>query len=231
MDSPPLSPLNHLISVAGPEAASAAGDLRGRFHSHVTLGVRGPDELDRLAAFCAARPRVKLTVIDLADFTDRAQRDVMTTRYHYARRPGELPRLVGELAELGLGLERAGFEVLRFKLEHEGAPTLPRFSEERYREVHIKLRLPERDDAEILERLRALGQRWGFVPSRNPNERAAGWVHRFVNLRIYEGDAAGAAARVDRIAAALAAAGLEILEIKQETTVLDTGRAHDAWWA
>ena len=51
--------------------------LSGRFHSHITV-IGDPDVLRQ---FCLGRA-MKVTIIELADFSGRQQRDVMTTAYH-----------------------------------------------------------------------------------------------------------------------------------------------------
>ena len=233
--TPPTDPaIAQLLTVSGPQAAGLG--VRGRFHSHVTVHLGDPDEagdtdaaLARLRDLCQSR-KVKLTVIDLAR-GDRRQRDVMTTCYHRHDGDDAVARIVEEMAALGRALSGAGFPVLRFKLEHESLPTLRRFTPERYREIHVKLSLPEADADTRLARLAELAPALGVVPSRNPLERRAGRVIQFVNLRIYDGDLAACERRVDGVVAALEADGFTVLQVKRETTVLDTRRAHDAWWA
>ncbi|MEO0604553.1 MAG: hypothetical protein AAF211_24170 [Myxococcota bacterium] len=52
--------------------------LQGRFHSHLTLRVPplGPADRARLEGLAVAH-RSKLTVIELRDFAERVERDVM----------------------------------------------------------------------------------------------------------------------------------------------------------
>jgi hypothetical protein len=198
--------------------------LRGRFHSHLT--VRG-DATEQLAR--AARDvQAKVTVIDLAG-DRRAERDVMLTRYHLDDAPGALGRVADALQSMCDTLEAEGIEVARVKVEHESEPSLPRFDAERYHEVHIKLAIePARFD-EVYTWLTRGDHGW--VASRNPRERRPDRVLQFVTLRCYDGDRADADARVARASATLRDAGLEIVEIKRETAVLDTDLARDAWWA
>ncbi|MCB9743677.1 MAG: hypothetical protein H6740_13840 [Alphaproteobacteria bacterium] len=209
---------------------AGADGLRGRFHSHLTVAMPDSASLERLRAFCAAR-KVKLTVIDLADFQERAQRDVMTTCYHRSEAPNALQVVLDEVEALRLALEAEGFEVLRAKLEHESLPTLSQLSEERYRETHIKLALSEAALEAEMSALASMAPDWGFVLSRNPNERRADRVHQFLNLRAYAGSREQADARTQALVEALQARGFEVLEVKRETTVLDTRREHDRWWA
>jgi len=203
--------------------------LQGRFHAHITCAPPA-DGLDALAAFCRAR-RVKLTVIDLADWRSRQQRDVMTTSYHRARGPGALGRVLDQLTGLGRALLAEGFSPTRFKLEHESLPTLPTFSPSAYREVHVKLRVPDADHPRAMAWLASHGPAWGYVPSRNPRERRGGFVHQFVNLRLRDGGLAEAEERARALVEHLRGGGLEVIEVKAETAVLDTAQALDAWWA
>ncbi|MCB9677136.1 MAG: hypothetical protein H6737_18610 [Alphaproteobacteria bacterium] len=201
--------------------------LTGRFHSHLTVATH---ELDRLRGFCSTN-RIKLTVVDLDDAEGRVQRDVMTTRYHKDDAPGAVGRIADDLLDLGARLGGAGFLVLRAKLEHESEPSLEPYGPGRYHEVHIKLAIPadgyDTERAWLVEN----GRPHGFVASSNPRERTGDTVVQFVNLRIYEGDRSAADARVDEVLAVLGARGLDVVEVKRETTVFDTHHALDRWWA
>lgn len=203
--------------------------LSGRFHSHLTV-LAGEADLPRLTEVCRAH-RAKTTVIDLEGFGPQHQRDVMATRYHADPDPGAVGRIVDDLLALCAALAEAGLPVVRAKIEHESEPSLPRFSEQAYHEVHVKLRIEASAYEEAYAWLAAQADRFGWRPSRNPLERRGDRVTQFVNLRIYEGDRASADAIVARIEAALRERGLEIVEIKRETAILDTHRGHDAWWA
>lgn len=198
--------------------------LRGRFHSHLTVRGGPSDRLER----AAREVQAKVTVIDLAG-DRRAEQDVMLTRYHLDDAPGALGRIADALLAACATLEAAGIEVARVKVEHESEPSLSRFDAERYHEVHIKLAVEAaRFDAVYPWLTRG---DHGWVASRNPRERRPDRVLQFVTLRCYDGDRADADARVARAAATLRDAGLEIVEIKRETAVLDTDLARDAWWA
>ncbi|MFT4978146.1 MAG: hypothetical protein ACI8S6_004054 [Myxococcota bacterium] len=197
--------------------------LAGRFHSHIT--VRADPDVLRL--FCAGRA-LKVTVIDLADFAERQQRDVMTTAYHC----GTIAQVGEQLAATAAALQAVGLPPVRIKLEHESLPTIEPFSKHCYREIHLKLSIPEATYPAVMARLRAESDRSGCVPSRNPYQRREGQVIQFVNLRIYEGDLAGAEAQTQALVAALSAPGdLRVIEVKSETTVIDTAQALDSWWA
>jgi len=196
--------------------------LSGRFHSHITVRTTP----DTLRSFCRGRA-LKATVIDLADFDGRAQRDVMTTAYHR----GTIEDVGAQLSRTVVALEGAGLAPLRVKLEHESLPTIEPFTAHRYREVHVKLAIPEDDYAARMDALRAMAPAWGFVPSRNPYQRRAGHLLQFLNLRFYDGGLDAVAEKTDALSAALSREGLRIVEIKAETAVIDTAHSVDAWWA
>jgi len=202
--------------------------LRGRFHSHLTVNV-GPERLAALRDFCA-RHRAKFTVVDLADHDGRQQRDVMLTRYHRGAEEA-VSQIVSDLTVLTLQLNEAGFTVVRAKLEHESEPSIATFDAAHYHEVHIKLAIPAARFEEERSWLQQIGPAHGFVPSSNPRERTSQTVMQFVNLRIYEGDRSSADTQVADLLAVLRDRGLYIAEVKQETTVFDTHRDLDRWWA
>jgi len=52
-----------------------------------------------------------------------------------------------------------------------------------------------------------------------------------VNLRLRDGGLAEAEERARALVEHLRGGGLEVIEVKAETAVLDTAQALDAWWA
>lgn len=207
--------------------------LRGRFHSHVTVQAHA----EAVAAFCAARPGLKATIIDLADVAgQRKQQDRMVTAYHFS--PGGaagMAHIAAQLARTADDLQAAGMPVLRIKLEHEALPTLEPFSPQQYREIHIQLHLPADpgDRERTLAWLRAQAPAFGYVPSQNPAQILAdGSRHHFLNLRRYAGTLPEIDAQVQALCHHLQqVGGLSIVEVKQETTLLDTHQERDRWWA
>ncbi len=121
--------------------------------------------------------------------------------------------------------------MVRAKLEHESEPSLEPYTDDRYHEVHIKLAIPVAAFDAAREWLDQHGAVHGFVASRNPNERTPEEVLQFVNLRIGSGGRAAADARVDGLVEVLRRNGFAVREVKRETTIFDTHRAHDRWWA
>lgn len=201
--------------------------IRGKFHSHIT--VQTADQ-GRLQAFCRER-RIKVTIIELSDFSGRHQRDVMTTQHYRIDTPDAVARIVDQLDALCGELSAAGFAVVRVKLEHESLPTLKRFTGANYREAHLKLHIePERYE-EVMSWLRAQAPRLGYVPSRNPLAVSRGRVVQFVNMRLYEGTLADTDQRIDAVAEAIRDHGVHVGEVKRETTVFDSNLELDRWWA
>ena len=202
--------------------------LYGKFHAHLTV-TTGLDRVDELREACR-RERVKLTVVELENLQGQSQTDVMTTSHYVDSRSGAVGRIVQDLLRLTGILDEAGFPVLRAKLEHESLPSITRYDQQQYHEVHIKLTVAEAAYESSMEQLRELGSRHGFVPSRNPRERSASAVSQFVNLRLYEGDRPAADAAVERVLTTLREASFEIAEVKRETALFDTHRQLDQWW-
>ena len=75
---------------------------------------------------------------------------------------------VGAHPLLSRALGEAGFEVVRVKLEHESIPSLATFDQQHYHEVHVKLSIPHREFDDAYKQLKAMGDKYHFVPSRNP---------------------------------------------------------------
>jgi hypothetical protein len=201
-------------------ADPALAGLAGRFHTHLTVHSDAAT-LAPLGDTLGAR----LTVIDLAGARD--QRDLMLTVDHR----GDLPALLAGLDAVLIGLANADIPVLRVKVEHGSLPTIVRFDAHRYREAHLKLRLPRADLPARLATLHAGRATWGYALSRNPREQAEDHVVQFVNLRLYEGDLATTDARIDAVVAWLGSQGMPPIDVRRETALLDTAQALDAWWA
>ena len=220
--------IKQLKELADHATQLAPKDIGGIFHAHLTV-LAASDQLPALDDLCRGQ-RVKLTIVDL-EKDRRQQRDVMTTSYYHESSPGSLTRIIGKLNDLAHVLDTQGYPVVRAKLEHETRPTVASFSRAQYHEVHIKLAIPAESFPRRRQQLAELGKVKGFVASNNPRERTDGQVMQFVNLRIYEGDQAGADARVRELVTCLEAEGFVVRETKQETVIFDTHLELDEWWA
>lgn len=213
-----MSPLPARLRAAFADPALAG--LSGRFHTHITVLA----DAEGLAPICAA-VGAKLTVIDLSGRQE--QRDQMLTVDH----SGSLTALEQGLFVVLSALEQAGLTVLRVKVEHGSLPTVPRVDPHRYREAHLKLRIPRAGLDASLSVLRAGQARWGYALSRNPREQAEDHVVQFVNLRIYEGELAATDARIDAVAEWLTSIGFPPIDVRREVALIDTAQELDAWWA
>lgn len=202
--------------------------LAGKFHAHLSLDASDTN-LDRLKRFCTQR-KVKLTVIELENLQGRAQSDVMTTSHYRIETTDAVSQITQHLLDLSKQLSDAGYSVLRAKLEHESLPTLERFNQTQYHEVHIKLRIAVDEYSDAMSTLKQLGQQYGFVPSRNPYERQTDVVVQFINLRIYDGQREEADLRIEKIVDVVKQQGFDVTEVKRETVVYDTHQDLDSWW-
>lgn len=187
--------------------------LLGKFHSHITV----PAEHKELAisVLKMAGIRFKATTIELSG----VQVDTMITQHFHTRKFLSYENIETYVKDTARLLETFGAKVLRIKIEHEDLPTLnPRA--ERYRECHIKLRIyPNTKLPQDLQ---------GFVLSRNPNEVTKEYEHRFLNCRTYSGTVEDFDEKVDKFIETIKE---HVIEVKKESTILDTNLALDKWWA
>lgn len=200
----------------------------GTYESHVT--VRAADEAtrERFKTLCRELG-VKPVLIDLPEGVNPSQ--PMTSSYHR----GTVEEAAAATAGLVRAVRAAGFAVVRVKLEavatNAGVPTdadagyLPT---DCYFEFHVKLALPPGGDD---SRLNDLCRRHDAHLSRNAfKTRADGRAERFVTLRVYHAGKQTAFRRLDRLAAALTAAGFEIVNTQKEYSLFDSHVGLDAGW-
>ena len=206
-----------------------AAELRGTgfdgvFESHVT--VASCDEVE-FAKTCDALG-VKALFISLP--RGRVARQPMTGAHHR----GPLHEVMLVVHELARDLARAGFEVIRTKVEAVGAHRdLPltdevaaRAPRTNYFEHHAKVVLPSLEsEAEVARAFVALG---AYLSRGAP--RADGVEVRFVTLRSWGLGQASADARFDRVLALAAELGLPLRNRTREYTVYDSALEVDAGW-
>ena len=221
-----LSPL--LLQMQTASAPPELLALAGKFHAHLTVAAES-SQWETLRQKCRQR-KAKLTIVDLENLSGRSQTDVMATCYFQDPQAGAVERITAELAATAEALEEAGFPVLRAKLEHETAPSLPAFDRQHYHEIHIKLDLPADGCQRAYQQLLAMGKEHDFVPSKNPFDRRGDRVTQFVNKRLYDGDWSTADRSLEMLLAALREASFEVVEVKRETVVFDTNQQLDQWW-
>lgn len=190
--------------------------LTGRFHCHITYETS--NEIIEIPAGW------KKTII-LLDKGDRHQTDVMITR-HFKMGTGKFLSdfsLRKAITDAVIHLELRGCNVTRVKLEHEDFPTL-KPSQENYREVHVKVRVPH--GKQFLPRAR-------YVRSSNPFEIEENSNIYFWNARFYSGEVIHVDETIRREVRFMQSLNpdCEILEVKIETAVHDSNPQSDAWWS
>lgn len=205
--------------------------INGKFHAHVSIRTDNFEDLNSLRELCKNYLGTKITIIDLYDFKGNSQKDCMFTKYYNISHETAVDLIIDDLNGFAKDLINSGYAVMRIKLEHEGMPTLPNFNKENYREVHVKMQIPKEEYDEKMKVLKESSTRFGYVPSRNPSAREEDVVHQFINLRYYEGTLGSVDAKVASLSDFLKNNGIEVEEIKKETTVFDTNHDLDKWWA
>ncbi len=201
---------------------------RGNFEIHLT--VRAVGLVDTFRSWCEAE-RCKCVRIVLARGV-HVEQPMVTWR----RDETDLPAVLAEAAERARDLERAGFAVLRVKIEadpyNDDVPVTDAAAllhpAGNYFEHHVKLRREAAASPELLLRV-CLDH--GAHLSRNAwREPVEGFEERFVTLRSYRIGRPAAERRLQRLLAALEGADEQIIDVESEYTVHDSNRALDAGW-
>lgn len=192
----------------------------GTFEAHLTVETADAAQRTAFEALCTEL-EVKCILIELAAGVHRAQ--PMTSSHHR----GAVAEVVAEIEALHARLARAGFAVVRVKLEAllnalPGPVAYPETDPYGYFEFHAKVRV---DDP---ARLSLVCSTHGAHLSRN--NRKPGSPERFVTLRVYNEARQTAEARFDALLAVLADAGYPPIGMKREYTVYDGRVELDAGW-
>jgi hypothetical protein len=208
---------------------SLGAELRGTgfegvFESHVT--VAACDE----AAFAKTCDELAVKALFISLPQGKTPRQPMTGAHHR----GPLREIMLVVHELARDLVKAGFEVIRTKIEAVGPHRdLPQSDAEaqaapssNYFEHHAKIVLPstEREPA-IAAAFAELGAYLSRGAPRND-----GVEQRFVTLRSWGLGQASADARFDRVLALAAELGLPLRNRLREYTVYDSALDVDAGW-
>ncbi|MFJ9774436.1 hypothetical protein ACIRVF_24905 [Kitasatospora sp. NPDC101157] len=204
-------------------------DVRGAFEVHLTVG---PGAAEALAAWADGHG-LKFTHILLERGASPSQ-PMLTLRAD-----GTLAEVAALTDQVGGRLRRAGFTVLRAKIEAtpwaEGVPA----SDEdavphgagRYFEHHVKLLLPAPAGAPDTARLTALAVRHDAHLSRNPRRvREDGRREWFVTQRCRLVGLDTAGRRLEALLRDLAADGHEVVSAEREFVVVDSHEGLDAGW-
>lgn len=208
---------------------SLGAELRGSgfdgvFESHVT--VAACDE----AAFAQTCDALGVKALFISLPRGKTMRQPMTGAHHR----GPLPDILLTVHELARELVKAGFEVIRTKIEAVGPHRdLPQTDEaarsapaSNYFEHHAKVVLPSAEsEAAIAAAFAGLG---AYLSRGAP--RSDGLELRFVTLRSWGLGQASADARFDRVLALAGELGLPLRNRLREYTVYDSALEVDAGW-
>ena len=203
-------------------------NYRGNFEVHLT--VCAASRLEAFRAWCEGA-RCKCVRIVLAR-GDHVEQPMATWR----RGGTVLSEVLAEANQRAQELKRVGFEVVRLKIEADPAnDDVPATDEAAllapaslYFEHHVKLK---REAAAGTEMLLPLCVEQGAHLSRNAWKTfAEGFEERFVTLRSYRAGWSTSDQQLQRLIAALRAAGEQIIDIESEYTVYDSNLALDAGW-
>jgi inosine/xanthosine triphosphate pyrophosphatase family protein len=204
-------------------------ELRGRsfdgvFESHVT--VAACDE----AAFRATCDALGVKALFIELPQGERRRQPMSGAHHR----GSMREVMVTVHELARDIARAGFDVVRTKLEAVGRHRdVPQTDAEarlapptNYFEHHAKLVLPPgRDELAVQQAFASLG---AYLSRGAP--RDDGLEQRFVTLRSWGLGLDSAEARFDRVLALAAQLGLPLRNRLREYTVYDSALEVDAGW-
>lgn len=177
-------------------------NLVGKFHAHLTMNVSVPE----IKGW-------KPTTIILSG--EKEQTDVMLTK-HYFVPSRKTPTVDDIYADIKNTCENV--KVLRVKIEHESLPTVAP-SEKTYRECHIKIFVPHGISCEYPD---------GYVRSRNPKQVSDDGSIFFLNRRWYSGSIESINKELQDLVLDPA---IQIHETKVESTIFDSNKELDAWWA
>jgi hypothetical protein len=203
-------------------------DYHGNFEVHLTVCAVGTP--DAFRAWCEAA-RCKCARIVLARGV-QVEQPVATWR----RDDTVLPDVLAEATERAQDLERAGFAVVRVKIEadpsnddvpatDDDALLLPSHN---YFEHHVKLRRKAAAGRELL--LRVCLDHAAHLSRNAWREPAKGFEERFVTLRSYRIGRTASEQRLHRLLAALHGVGEQIIHVESEYTVHDSNLELDAGW-
>jgi hypothetical protein len=201
----------------------------GDFETHLTLSARAGDRIGRLTAF-AARRGIKCVHIVL-DGGQSVSQPMLTLTGQ-----GVLGEQVSAARSLARDLARAGFEVVRIKVEaapwNEGVPaddaSAISLGHGLYFEHHVKLVLDRGADTRALS---ALIASFGARLSRNARRRRDdGMAEWFATQRCYQVGLATAGARLAALTGSLEQAGYALAEVEREFVVYDDAPSVDDGW-
>jgi hypothetical protein len=201
---------------------------RGNFEVHLT--VRAADTLDAFRGWCEAE-RCKCVWIVLAR-GKQVEQPMATWRRHAVR----LSDVLGEAIQRAEDLERAGFAVVRVKIEADPSNDAVPATDDaalleppgNYFEHHVKLRRDVTAGHELL--LQVCLDHAAHLSRNAWRAPIDEFEERFVTLRSYRVGRATSEQQFHRLIADLERAGEQIIDVESEYTVYDSNLALDAGW-
>lgn len=123
--------------------------------------------------------------------------------------------------------------VQRFKVELLDEPEYVHFyTDINYREIHIKCKIHKDYFPLVKMNLKRSEDLYGFALSNNPKEQTLDYVTQFVNVRYKNISVQDANVKLDKILGFLRDNSMiNVIEVKEELSVLDTNFNVDKWWA
>eukprot|EP01102_Stenamoeba_stenopodia_P010103 TRINITY_DN3005_c0_g1_i2.p1 TRINITY_DN3005_c0_g1~~TRINITY_DN3005_c0_g1_i2.p1 ORF type:complete len:237 (+),score=52.26 TRINITY_DN3005_c0_g1_i2:107-712(+) len=197
------------------------------YESHIT--VKGTTEIERFKEVCSAI-RAKAILIELDE--GQTPEQLMSGRWHV----GTFENVKNEVHEMALELQKAGFQVIRKKIEANAsakdvpitdAEAIESYPPTNYFEFHIKLFLPLQFDE---TRLRTIASTFGGHLSRSAFKRVTNGEYRFVTLRHYKVGRDTAFKKLETALDSLRSSGYEIESVQREYSVMDSNISVDAGW-
>ena len=122
--------------------------------------------------------------------------------------------------------------IQRFKIELLNEPKyIDKYTEENYREIHIKLTIKKEEFLEVKNMLKIFEDSLGYSLSNNPKEIETNYISQFINCRFLNDTYEDSEIKLDKIKQMLKLNNINIKEIKDELTIYDTNFTLDRWWA
>jgi phosphoribosyl-ATP pyrophosphohydrolase len=200
------------------------------FEMHVTIK-EAPD-VNSFVQACAIL-KVKPIILDLQLQSQGVIKDVMTSSVYFGKNNTDA---LAELNRIADGLTRAGFEVVRRKIEtvpwHPAAPSQkhanPVMPKDAYFECHLNVRL---ENPERRQELEALAHYNDCHLSRNTFKRLAnGTSTVMMTLRRYKGTSEEVQDTISHIKGQLETSGFPVEKEIVEFSLYDSKVTHDAEW-
>lgn len=200
------------------------------FEMHVTI--RQAPDVDSFVQACALL-KVKPIILDLQLQSQGVIKDVMTSSVYFGKNN---TGAYEELSRIANGLTRAGFEVVRRKIEtvpwHPAAPSEkhanPVMPKDAYFECHLNVRL---EDPRRRRELEMLAHACDCHLSRNVFKKLAdGTSTVMMTLRRYEGTSEAVQDHVRTIREKLEAGGFPVEKEIIEFSLYDSKVSHDGEW-